>query len=37
MAGFDLTWQLGRVISLTARGITADQLGLPAVYGAAIG
>ncbi|MBM0255629.1 MFS transporter [Micromonospora sp. 4G55] len=31
-AGFDLTWQLGRLMSLALGGITADLLGLPAVY-----
>jgi len=33
-AGFDLTWQLGRLASLGLGGLTADTLGLPAVYAA---
>jgi MFS family permease len=31
-AGFDLLWQLGRLLSLILGGITADALGIQAVY-----
>jgi MFS family permease len=31
-AGFDLTWQLGRLASLGVGGLAADHIGLPTVY-----
>ncbi len=33
-AGFDLIWQLGRLASLALGGVTADTVGIPAVYAA---
>jgi hypothetical protein len=33
LAGFDLTWQLRRLVSLGVGGVVDDTIGVPAVYG----